>query len=267
MILAALLALSPSALAQEGAPDEAPAAEAAPVRRTLPATMPALALRGHRGEVTVRVEPSATRSEVVATPVEWEEDCDLVFSGDSAQAIATFGPEVGGLFSSTCETTVEVILAGDTAVSVELDRGRVRLVGDLPPVTVDLRRGQVALEDARSRMDLRVGRGRITGSAAGEGLTARLKVGRVKLEELKAPVDVQVGLGGTQLSYAAVFDGSVVARTKVGRVRLYFPYGAWLDADLDTGLGWVRSDIPSNGDAMTHLEAHSGLGSVGVDTL
>ena len=257
------LALSPAALAQE-----APAASGAePVHRTLPASMPALSVRGDRGDVRVRVDPTATRSEVVATPLSWEDDCQVVFSGDSARAVVSFGPAVDGFLASTCEASVEIVLAGDTAVDLELARGAVTLTGALPPITVDLGRGEVVLEDAQALLELRVGRGRITGSAAGEGLAAQVKVGRVRLEALKAPVDVQVGLGGARLSYAAVFDGSVVAHTKLGRVQLFFPYGAWLDADLDAGLGWVRSDIPSNGDAMTHLEASSGLGSVGVGTL
>ncbi len=233
MLLTALLG---SALAQDT------------LTRTLPASMPSLRVVAPHSRVTVRSDPGAGQTVVYATPVRWSEGCSLDLDGDSQEAVATVRvPETGAV--PRCRTDLEIVLAGRTEVELDLDRGRVVLLGPSAPVQV------------------RLGTGRVEGQLASSGGRFEVERGRVDLNGLRDPVSAEVGLGAVVIELEEALAGTVEARVGVGRVRVRYPYGTWLDKDVEAAVGRVWTAIPSRSSSPSRLLARAGLGSVRVETV
>ena len=81
------------------------------------------------------------------------------------------------------------------------------------------------------------------------------------------PVEVDVGVGGAVVELDEAMPGTVVARVGVGRVRARFPYGTWLDKEVDAVVGRVWTAIPTRSTSPTRLEARAALGSVRIETV
>lgn len=218
------------------------------ITKTLPATMPTLRVVAPHSRVVLRSDPGAKETVMVATPVRWSEGCQLQLDGDATQAVATVAlPEEG--FSPHCRTDLEITLAGHTEVLLELDRGRVELISPQGPV-------QVAL-----------GTGRVQGHVAAAGSRVQVQRGHVDLYGLSVPVSVDVGIGGALVEADEALAGTIDARVGVGRVRARFPYGTWLDKDVEATVGRVWTAIPSRSTSPTGLTARASLGSVRIETV
>lgn len=215
--------------------------------KTLPASMPELRVVAPHSRVTLRSDPGASQTVVHATPVRWSEGCSLDLSGDASQAVATVTlPERS---AAHCRTDLEIILAGVTEVVLELDRGRVTLEAPQAPVVVEL------------------GTGRVSGQLASAGGRFEVDRGHVDLWGLRDPVAVDVGVGGVLVQLEEALVGTVDARVGVGRVRVRYPYGTWLDKDVEAVGGRVWTAIPSRSTSPSRLQARAGLGSVRIETV
>lgn len=162
---------------------------------------------------------------------------------------------------------------------------RVRVDADAAQSKVTVRPGLFWAEDCaltftgdRQHAALQVQRG---GERAGLRCRARVEVvlagptrleldtrmGRIKARELEQLASAHVGFGTIDLRYAEAPVGVVSADVGVGRARVHFPYGTWLDLETDTVVGHVSTEIPNREDALTELDARAGLGGVGVRTV
>ena len=214
--------------------------------RTLPAAMPRLIIQGGKSDITIRYDPELDNSEIVVTPTNWWEGCELSFSGDRREATMAFLEDDGA--SRGCATEIELSLAGRTDIEVWVEHGTVHV------------------EDMPGELLVNMHSGRVTGTPAGES-TIALRRGRVKLWDLTAPVDAAVKLGRIDLTYAESFAGTVAANVMVGQIVTRFPYGTWLDAAVSTGVGRQVHAIPSRATATTHLDAASRVGSIRVKAI
>jgi len=237
-----------------------------PVEKTLPASIPELEILSGYGDVVVSRDSERSKSLLIATPTNWQDDCELRFGGDADKAVVEIAREDGGTLRR-CKIELELILAGDTAVAVEGRSGSVSLWETTAPVSVDLRAGRIDVNDATGPLDLYVGTGSIRGATTSQDINAYVSVGRIQLENLMAPLEAEVGMGRVALTFAAVPSGRVWARAGVGKVAVEFPYGSWLDTSLDTKVGRVKSEIPFSADAYTHLEASTTVGNIAIGTV
>jgi hypothetical protein len=215
--------------------------------RTLPADIPTLNLVADHASVTLRTDPGATETVVTATPVRWSEGCMLDFTGSSQEAnVTVVVPET---FGAHCKTEIDVAMAGYTKV------------------TTDIGRGSVHFDEVAANADIALGQGRVTGTTRANFTRIELQRGRVVLEDLAVPVDVDVAVGGVLLEYDEAIAGTVASRVGLGRNRIRFPYGIWLDKEVDTVVGRTFTAIPTRTSSDTHLVARAGLGSVRVETV
>lgn len=215
--------------------------------RTLPADMPTLHLVADHAHVSIRTVPGATETVVTANETRWSEGCVLDFSGSSAEATVSVVTPEG--FGTHCFTDIEVTLAGATEV------------------TTDIGRGRIALDAVDANTRIALGTGRVTGTTSADFTVVEVQRGRVQLNGLHAPVDVDVALGGVLLEYDEAISGTVASRVGLGRNRVRFPYGVWLDKEVDTVVGRTFTAIPSRSSSETHLVARAGVGSVRVETV
>jgi hypothetical protein len=214
--------------------------------RTLPAAMPRLVIQGGKSDITIRYDPEMANSELLVTPTNWWEGCELSFSGDRREAVMAFLEEDEA--SRGCATEIELVLAGRTDIEIWVEHGTVHV------------------EDMPGELLVNMKSGRVTGTPAGESAIA-LKRGRVTLWDLSAPVDAVVKLGRIDLTYTESFIGTVSANVTVGQITTRFPYGTWLDAAVSTGIGRQLYAIPSRSTATTHLDAASRVGSIRVKAI
>jgi len=220
---------------------------AAQTVRTLPADMPALNLVADHAHVTVRSVPGATETVVTATGQRWSEGCALDFSGSSQEA--TVSVVLPDEFAARCKTEIDVALAGDTKVST------------------DIGRGSVELKDLAADSHIVLGQGRVRGTTTADFTQVQVQRGRVELVDLRVPVDVDVAFGGALLEYDEAIAGTIASRVGLGRNRVLFPYGVWLDKEIDAVVGRTTTAIPTRVSSNTKLVARTGLGSVHVDTV
>ena len=215
--------------------------------RTLPADMPALHLVAEAAHVTLRTVPGATETVVTVTEQRWSEGCVVDFSGSTQEATVTV--VVPEQFGAHCKTELEVALAGPTEV------------------TTDIGRGRVALDGVAANTHIALGQGRVTGTPVAAFTRIEVQRGKVLLEELRVPVDVDVALGRVSLEYAEAIQGTVASRVGLGRNRVAFPYGVWLDKEIDAVVGRETTAIPTRVSSDTRLVARTGMGGVHVETL
>ena len=208
--------------------------------------MPRLVIQGGKSDINIRYDPEAANSEVIVTPTNWWEGCELSFSGDRREAVMAFLEEDG--VSRGCATEIELTLAGQTDIEIWVEHGTVHV------------------EDMPGALQVNMRRGRVTGTPAGESAIS-LRLGRIKLWDLTAPVDASVKVGRIDLTYAESVVGTVAANAAVGQITTRFPYGTWLDSAVSTGLGRQLHAIPSRSTAPTHLDAAIRVGSVRVKAI
>lgn len=237
-----------------------------PLEKTLPASIPEIELLSGYGDVVVSRDTSASKTRFIATPQNWQDDCELRFDGDATKAIVEVARDEGGTLRR-CKIDFEIVLAGDTALAIEGKRGYISVWETTAPVAIDMRGGQIEINDVTGPLDLYLGSGSIRGTTWSQEVSAYVSVGRIALDGLIASIEAEVGMGGVDLTYAAVPSGRIWARTAVGRVSVDFPYGSWLDTTLDTKVGRVKSQIPFSDDAYTHLEASTGVGNIHIGTV
>ena len=215
--------------------------------RTLPANMPAMAIRGGAADITIRYTPGAASSQVTITPIQWWEGCELAFSGSRSMAVMEL-QENGEPAGRACRAEIELTLAGTTDVEVLLERG------------------DLYVEDTRGSLDATIGIGSVTGTPAGD-TTVTLRRGKVELWDLSAPVQADVTIGRIDLTYATAITGTVAANVNIGRIETRFPYGTWINATVDSGLGRAVRTIPSRSASMTRLDASSRVGNIRVEAI
>ncbi len=237
-----------------------------PIVRTLPPSMPALEIDNPRGVIEVDYDPSAPRTTLTASPMFWSEGCEVVFTGDAALARVEIHKN-GELAASGCRTRFQVVLAGETALHLQGQRGKVLIAETRGPVDIDLHRGHVDLQKVFGPTDVTVVSGRVTGSPVSDELHLAVDRGRVELTELRVPVFAEVGVGRIALDYDLALEGTATASVGVGRVKVRFPYGTWLDRQAVAKVGSVRTEIPHRVSSHTRLEAAVKLGRVEVDTI
>ena len=224
----------------------ATAALADPISRTLPADMPSLSIAADRADVTIRSVPGATETVVTATPVRWSEGCSLDFDGGmQAAQVSVALPDT---FAPRCRTDFDIALAGPTELEIDVERGR------------------ITLDDPWAPLDIALGGGRVQGTTHGDAVIV-VQRGRVHLDGLTVPVDVDVAAGGVLLEYDEAIPGTVAARVGLGRLRTRFPYGTWLDKDVDTVVGRTFVAIPTRTASETHLVARTAVGTNRVETV
>ncbi|MCP4808019.1 MAG: hypothetical protein GY913_31940 [Proteobacteria bacterium] len=219
---------------------------AAPISRTLPADMPRLTVQADRADITIRTVAGADATVVTATPVNWSEGCTLDFEGGMDAAVVNVG--LPDAFAPHCKTEIDIALAGATQVFVELERGHIQV------------------DDPWAPLDLALGGGRVQGTTHGDAVIV-VQRGRVHLDGLTVPVDVDVAAGGVLLEYDEAIPGTVAARVGLGRLRTRFPYGTWLNKDIDTVVGRTFVAIPTRTTSETHLVARTAMGTNRVETV
>ena len=215
--------------------------------RTLPVDMPLLTIQGGNADVIIQHTPGAASSTVTVTPTTWWEGCELAFSGTRSEAFLSL-QEDGEPAGRGCAAQIELTLAGSTDITVATVRGGVEVDGMPGDLTVEM------------------GSGRVTGSLSGAA-TIALDRGRVVLHDLSAPVDAAVRFGSIDLTYSEAIAGTVAANVNIGRITTRFPYGTWLNASVDPGLGRIVRTIPSKAAAATQLDATARVGNIRVEAV
>ena len=157
---------------------------------------------------------------------------DIDIRGRSGRAKAKTG--AGDIVAEACESAVMTTGAGDVRVarvgSADLNSGA----------------GDVSVEEASGRLEIRTG------------------TGDVHVGSSKGQLSVVAGAGDV---HAAVDEGSAEVRTGMGDVTIQVPSTVPVWQDLTTGVGEVRSRVPSRGEPepgepFVKVAARTGAGDV-----
>jgi hypothetical protein len=157
---------------------------------------------------------------------------DIDIRGRSGRTAAKTG--AGDIVAEDCESAVMSTGAGD----IRLPR-----VGS---ATLDSGAGDVSVEDASGRLEIRTG------------------TGDVRVGSSKGQLSIVSGAGDV---HAVVDEGTAEVRTGMGDVTVQVPSTVPVWQDLTTGVGEVRSHVPSHGEPepgepFVKVAARSGAGDV-----
>ena len=189
---------------------------AAPIVRTLPASVATIHVDVPRGDLTVRHDPSATHTRLTVTPMSWGASCGLQLSGDHEHATARIVHDTG-MAGLSCRSRVELTIAGETDLNARLNAGNINT------------------SPTPGHQDLSVGTGRITGSL-GTGWV-RVDQGRVTLDGLRDELDVAVNVGNVRLDYITAPTGPLYARADMGNVTVTLPADAAVTPAVRSAVG------------------------------
>lgn len=113
------------------------------------------------------------------------------------------------------------------------------------------------------RVDADTGAGSISLDSLSGEVTARTGAGEIRGTLSSSKADLHTGAGSIDLSWkAGPAKGSIKAGSGAGSVRLSFPEGTKLEADLSTGVGSISNEFGDTKGAGLRVKAASGVGSV-----
>jgi hypothetical protein len=210
---------------------------AAPIVRTLPASVGTINLDIPRGELVVLYDEDATATRLTVTPLGWRAGCGLQLTGDHHDATARVIHD-SGLAGLGCRSRVELVLAGPTTLSARVTAGNITTAA------------------TSGHQQLRVGTGRVGGSM-GEG-SVRVDQGRVNLSGLTEGLDVNVSVGHIQLTYATPPRGPLTAHADMGNVIVTLPAGSAIDPHIKASLGMQELHFPVGDGVSVSVESRVG---------
>ena len=199
-----------------------------------------LTLDVSRGDLTIHYDASARESRLTVHPDGWRAGCGLRLDGDGRVATARIEHD-SGLAGLSCRSRVELILAGQTSLSVRVGVGNV--FTDASP----------------GRQDIQVGTGRVTGSI-GAGRVS-VDQGRVSLGGLTEGLEVRVNVGGILLDYIAPPSDNLSAQVDVGNVVVHLPAGSEISPGVYATLGLREQQFSHTPEARVRVDVESRLGN------
>jgi hypothetical protein len=213
------------------------AARAEPIVRTLPTSVGTLSLELPRGELIVSHDSTAAATLLTVTPMGWAAGCGLSLSGDQQTATAQVIHDAG-LAAVGCRSRVEVVLAGQTALSARISAGSVSTTAT-PGV-----------------QSIHVGTGRVSGSIGGGSV--RVDQGRVSLGALTEGLDVSVNVGSIELTYDVPPRGPLTARSDMGNVTVTLPADAAIVPQVRSNVGIREQHFTSQAGVPVWVESQLG---------
>ncbi len=213
------------------------AVSAAPIVRTLPASMDTIHLDIPRGELVIVHDDAALHTTLTVMTHTWRSECALVLDGDQAEASARIVHD-SGLAGLACHSPVVLVLAGDSALQVNITAGS---------ITTAATPGHQALH---------VGTGQVNGTMS-EGVV-RVAQGRVRLDHLRAPLDVRIQVGHILLTYDAPPSGSVTARADLGDVTVTLPEASAVHPQVYSAIGKQEQQFRAGDGTLVWVESRLG---------
>lgn len=118
---------------------------------------------------------------------------------------------------------------------------------------------------AALRLRAETGAGSIRLDGVSGEVTANTGAGGIKGTLASSKADLHTGAGSIDLAWkASPAAGRIKADTGAGSVRVAFPEGTKLEADLSTGVGSVSNQLGDTKGAGLRVTAASGVGSVAI---
>ena len=258
--------------------------------------LPHLALNNHRGDIDVHHDAAPGEVRITLTsnqPV----DFDLVESRvDGARVTVTIPHlpaegtsglsfNLGALsfaLGGGVRVDVDVHCPPDTVLSVATKHGDIDIQGRSGRTAAKTGAGDIVAESCDDASmstgagDIRVlrigsatlntGAGDVSVEAASGRLEIRTGTGDVHVASSRGHLSIVSGAGDV---HAVVAEGSVEARTGMGDVTIQVPGTVPVWQDLTTGMGEVRSNLPSHGEPepgepFVKVAARSGAGDVNL---
>ncbi|MEL6343624.1 MAG: hypothetical protein AAFV53_10875 [Myxococcota bacterium] len=217
----------------------------APIHRTVPRGLPAIRIEAGQAEVFVRSATGAERSAVILTPQRWGSKCSVTYGGDRSEAVVQIQKD-GASRALGCKTNIELIMAGDTAITLEMGMGDIHLWPVDGAVTVSMTSGTVE------------------GEIGAMGATIAAEQAHVRLWGLRSPVDAQVKVGAIDLRYVEPLRGETVARNDLGPITVQIPEPAFVEATTKMGQLVNRMPAPDPGSAAGTLALSTRVGRIEV---
>lgn len=152
-----------------------------------------------------------------------------------------------GWFRKSCEAGFQVTAPATARVSADSGAGSLAMAGLKGALTLNTGAGSISLDGISGVVQANTGAGSIRGTLSSANADVYTGAGSIGLAWPKSPV-----------------NGRIKADTGTGSVRISFPEGTKLEADLSTGIGDTRNELGEEKGAALHVTAASGVGSVAL---
>lgn len=152
-----------------------------------------------------------------------------------------------GWFSRGCEAGFQVTAPATARVSADSGAGSLSMAGLKGALTLNTGAGSITLDGVSGVVQANTGAGSIRGTLSSANADVYTGAGSIGLAWPKSPV-----------------NGRIKADTGTGSVRISFPQGTRLEADLSTGVGSTRNELGDEKGAALRVTAASGVGSVSL---
>lgn len=210
-------------------------------------------ISGLRGRVAARSETGAISISRVAGAV------DAAAGTGRLQVADISGPVTleGGTSSVAAER-----ITGDARVRTGTGSIYVKAVGGGAELAANT--GSIKVDGVAGPLKAVSGTGSIKGETPSATVEARTNTGSINLSGLTGGASVRCGTGSATLAWAKVRPGGAAAvSADTGSIKLGFPAGAALRADLSSGTGSVSSEFENSAaDGAFRVSAKAGTGSV-----
>ncbi len=236
-----------------------------PLTSTFPAdAITTVFVRAPNGTLVVEAAADATTVDVSVVREEWSEGCTVESKvvGERVEVAIT---KMEGRVAQVCSADVRIRVPPRLAIDLEAVTGEVSVGGITGGGRVTVGVGDLRLADVSGPLEISGNGGDLVGSYTGTALRTRWTSGEVRLTGLVGTADVEVGVGSLDLAWTQLpAAGEIRLDVGGGGLTARFPDGARLAQDLDTTLGKVRSDLPSEETAPVRLRARTKAGSLRV---
>lgn len=152
-----------------------------------------------------------------------------------------------GWFAKGCEAGFQVTAPATARVSADSGAGSLAMAGLKGALTLNTGAGSISLDGVSGELQANTGAGSIRGTLSSANADVYTGAGSIGLVWPKSPV-----------------HGRIKADTGTGSVRISFPEGTKLEADLSTGVGSARNDFDDTKGAGLRVTAATGVGSVSL---
>jgi DUF4097 and DUF4098 domain-containing protein YvlB len=152
-----------------------------------------------------------------------------------------------GWFRKGCEAGFQVTAPAALRVSADSGAGNLAIAGLTGALTLNTGAGSISLDAVSGEVRANTGAGSIRGTLSSSKADLYTGAGSIDLAWQKSPV-----------------EGRIKADTGTGTVRISFPEGTRLEADLSAGIGSTSSQFEDTKGAGLRVSAASGVGSVSL---
>lgn len=152
-----------------------------------------------------------------------------------------------GWFRKGCEAGFKVTAPAELRVSAAAGAGSLSAAGMKGALALSTGAGSISLDGVSGDVRADTGAGGIAGTLASSVADVHTGAGSISLSWVKSPA-----------------VGRVKADSGTGSVRISFPEGTRLEADLSAGIGSVSSQFGDTKGAGLRVSATSGVGSVTI---